>query len=126
MRLSVTFMMPLGFAFLFGMVMFPAACANAAYSGSIKRTMNPLAVLGLMKQSGFDYLKVLFISTLALSITAGSAFGVYSVASVYASVLVALIVSVVVVGTMWFYFWVVFARLILNILPEEDDLLAKG
>src|SRR5436190_6070642 len=126
MRLSVTFMMPLGFAFLFGMVMFPAACANAAYSGSIKRTMNPLAVLGSMKQSVFDYLKVLFISTIALSITAGSAFGVYNAAAVYALALVALLGSVVVIGTIWFYFWVVFARLISNILPKEDDLLADG
>lgn len=69
MRLTIWFQMPICFAFIFGVLFFPAVCLSAGENHffSIKNTI--FSGIKMIKVIGFDYLKVLFMCFVFLQLS---------------------------------------------------------
>lgn len=61
-RLSIYFQMPICFAFIFGLLLFPAVCLVAGSTRSLGKTVNLFRGLKTIKKLGFDYIKILMMS----------------------------------------------------------------
>lgn len=72
MMLSVTFLAPLGIAFVLGLVLLPAACGAVIEKSSARTLLNPVNALRVLKQYGFDYIKLLSGLLIAIVLTAGA------------------------------------------------------
>ena len=112
MRLSLAFLMPIAFAFVFGIVFFPAACATAVSTGSFKKTIKPLAVFKTMRKFGFDYIKLLLILQLSVIVSAAAAVGAYMGFSRFELPLAGFIAAIAVAALVFFFIWLVFSRLL--------------
>jgi hypothetical protein len=112
MRLSVIFLLPVGLTLMFGLITFPAACSSALVSEGSKQILNPLRVLRALKQMGFDYFKLLFISIAATVIAVMGSTAIMAGVSSADMPILAFAASIAFVGTFTMYFWVVFSRLL--------------
>ncbi|HEX2639382.1 MAG TPA: hypothetical protein VHL50_02375 [Pyrinomonadaceae bacterium] len=71
MMLSVTFLAPMGIAFVLGVILLPAACGAVVEKSSARPLLNPVNALRVLKQYGFDYIKLLAGLLIAIVLTLG-------------------------------------------------------
>ncbi|HSK70106.1 MAG TPA: B-box zinc finger protein [Pyrinomonadaceae bacterium] len=109
MRLSVILLMPLCFAFILGILYFPAACSIAGATRSFKKTINPLNGLKMIKKLGFDYIKILSLCVVFVGVSLGSTLGLYLTFSYFEFPLLGILSALLIGGIFIFYFWVVFS-----------------
>jgi len=112
MRLSVIFLLPVGLAFMFGLITFPGACALGVDSEEPKHILNPLSVFRMLKRTGFDYFKILFISIVAFVVSVAGSVGIVTGLNAVDIPVLAFAVAIAFVGAFAIYFWIVFSRLL--------------
>lgn len=109
MRLSIFLLMPLCFAFLMGILYFPAACSIAGATRSFKKTLNPFNGLRMIKKMGFDYIKILSLCFVFVGALFGQSLGFYLTFSHFELPFWGILSALLVGGIFIFYFWVVFS-----------------
>lgn len=72
MMLSVTLLAPMGIAFVLGLILLPAACGAVIEKSSARTLLNPVNALRVLKQYGFDYIKLLAGLLIAIVLTLGA------------------------------------------------------
>ena len=112
LRLSVYFQMPIGFAFILGLIVFPAFCLAAASARSLLKTVNLFGAFQIIKNIGFDYIKILAMSLLFLIILITLAGGIFILLSFFDHSLISVVSALAVSGFIAFYFWISFAQII--------------
>ncbi|HYJ92003.1 MAG TPA: hypothetical protein VEV84_11885 [Pyrinomonadaceae bacterium] len=116
MRLSVLFLLPTGIAFIFGLITFPAGCANALEAESAKQIFNPIATLKIFRRMGFDYFKIFFVSILAFVIAVAGGGLILLSSSSPEWIAVGFVAALTFAGCFAAYFWTVFSRLLVTTL----------
>ncbi|HCA58328.1 MAG TPA: hypothetical protein DEP46_10120, partial [Blastocatellia bacterium] len=124
LQLAAPLVVVLMLTFLWGLLLYPAACAVAGYTRSFAATINPGTALNTIRHLGFDYVKLLLFG-LILSIFSGiviaiptmllTPFDMPGVGNLPAKAVGAFI---------GFYFWAVYACLIGLMLFRNRDKLA--
>lgn len=124
LQLAAPLVVVLMLTFLWGLLLYPAACAVAGYTRSFTATINPGTALNTIRHLGFDYVKLLLFG-LILSIFSGiviaiptmllTPFDMPGVGNLPAKAVGAFI---------GFYFWAVYACLIGLMLFRNRDKLA--
>lgn len=124
LQLAAPLVVVLMLTFLWGLLLYPAACAVAGYTRSFAATINPGTALNTIRHLGFDYVKLLLFG-LILSVFSGiviaiptlllSPFDMPGVGNLPAKAVGAFI---------GFYFWAVYACLIGLMLFRNRDKLA--
>ena len=109
MRISVPFHLPMLFAFIFGIVYFPAASSIAGSTRSFRKTVSPLSAVRTIKKFGLDYLKILILSMIFMVISVIVIFGCYSLLLNYNFKLAGIILAITLGSVTAFYFWIVFS-----------------
>jgi hypothetical protein len=112
LRLSVYFQMPVCFAFIFGALFFPAVCLIAASTRSAGKTINLLQSLKIIKKLGFDYVKILMLSLVFLTVSLAVAVGAYLTLSYFDLAFGAILSGLTAGSLSIFYFWLVFSQII--------------
>lgn len=111
-HLSIYFQMPICFAFIFGLILFPAACSIAGSTRSFTKTINIFSEFSTIKRFGFDYIKILLMN-ICFSIIVVSVFiFVYQAFAVYDQHLAGIVSGVCIGSILIFYFWLVFSRIV--------------
>jgi uncharacterized protein (DUF2062 family) len=121
MRLSVAFHMPVFFAFLFGVIIFPAICAAAGSTRSLAKTLNLLSGFRLMKKIGFDYIKIQLMNLIFLVTAFSLVAGVYLAFSFLGLQLYGILFGLISGSLFTFYFWLAFSRILGAALYKKTD-----
>lgn len=111
-RLSVSFLAPLGLAFLFGFIIFPGACANALSARSFIRIINPIAVFQTIRRLGIDYINLLMIGIVAMLLWVSSLIACVVLIPADLSPVGGLAITVAVASMLGAYIWLVYAKLL--------------
>jgi hypothetical protein len=112
MNLTLTFQMPVLFAFLFGFSYFPAACLTLHKTRTFGGILEFKTGFKEIRELGFDYLKILLTGfgfiTIFLAVVAG-AFSIFE----YLKLPVIGILSALIAGSfLFFYFWLVLSAIV--------------
>ena len=122
MRLSVTFLAPLGVAFVLGLALLPAACGIAVETRSFIRTLNPLLALRSAKSYGFDYVKILTALITSFGSVALFAVASMDIAWKYRSPLAGVLAAAAFAGLIGALTCVVVSRLLAVTIYREFEL----
>jgi hypothetical protein len=120
MRLTLWFQMPICFAFILGVLFFPAVCLSARENQFLSMGKSFVAGFKTMKMLGFDYVKILFMCIVLLLF---SALNIYVLNWIFSKIEmpVAGIFSAIVVGSfLVFYFWVTFSSILSTALSNKE------
>ena len=109
MRISVPFHLPMLFAFIFGVVYFPAAGSIAGSTRSFRKTVNPLFALKTIKSFGLDYFKILILSAVFVVVSLTITVGSYLLLLNYDLKLAGIFSAITLGSVTAFYFWIVFS-----------------
>jgi hypothetical protein len=112
MSLSVMLLTPIFLAFLFGIVYFPAASSVAITSGSLRETLKFSKCLEEIKEFGFEYVKIVFISIMFLTLTISTSLGAFFILSNLSLPLVGAISALIIGGSLSFFGWTAFSYLL--------------
>ena len=124
LQLAAPLVVVLMLTFLWGLLLYPAACAVAGYTRSFTATINPGTALNTIRHLGFDYVKLLLFG-LILSIFSGIVIAIPTmVLSPFDMPGVGNLPAKAVGAFIGFYFWAVFACLIGLMLFRNRDKLA--
>jgi hypothetical protein len=120
-QLTLWLQMPLCFAFILGVLFFPAVClsTNKNHSFSLKKSF--VSSFKIMKTIGFDYLKILFMCFMLLMFTV---LNIYTLNWGFAKLEMpaAGIFSTIIGGSfLIFYFWIVFSSILSTVLLRFDS-----
>lgn len=110
-RLSVYFQMPICFAFLFGLLLFPAVCLVAGSTRSVGKTVNLFQGLKTIKNLGFDYIKILSMCLAFAAVTFSVAAGIFLSLLSFDQVFAGIITAIIAASFLAFYFWLVFSQI---------------
>jgi hypothetical protein len=122
MMLSVTFLAPLGIAFVLGLILLPAACGVVIEKSSARMLLNPVNALRVLKQYGFDYIKLLAGLLIAIVLTLGAgAAGLFAVQAL-AEPLAAVSAFALLAGAVAAYSCIAWSRLLaIEVHRELED-----
>ena len=112
LRLSVYFQMPVGFAFILGLLVFPAVCLIAASTRSFGKTVNLLRAFQIIKQIGFDYIKILVTLLAFLMVVSTLVSGIFIALSFFEQSFVGVVAGLTVGSFLAFYLWVSFSKIL--------------
>lgn len=111
-RLSIYFQMPICFAFIFGLLLFPAVCLVAGSTRSLGKTVNLFRGWKTIKKLGFDYIKILIMCLAFTAVTFAFVAGTFFLLSTFDQVFAGIIVALTLASVTGFYFWIVFSQII--------------
>lgn len=111
-HLSIFFQMPICFAFIFGLLVFPAACSIAGSTRSFTKTINIFSAFSTMKRFGFDYIKILLMNIFFALIVFFVFIGFYKAFAGYDLHLVGIVSGLFTGSLLVFYFWLIFSRIL--------------
>lgn len=120
MGLTLWFHMPLCFAFILGVLFFPAVCLAAGEQQLQSIRKSVISSFKMMKTIGFDYVKILFMCFMFLLF---SVLNIYALSWLFSKLEMpaAGILSAVVAGSLLiFYFWVVFSCILSTALLNKE------
>ena len=111
-RLSLWFQMPMYFAFILGVLFFPAICLASGenHFQSLKKRF--FAGFKMMRTIGFDYLKILFMSFLLLVFSGLAIFGLNRLFSKFEMPVAGIFAAIVTGSFLMFYFWTAFSSIL--------------
>jgi hypothetical protein len=120
MRLTLWFQMPICFAFILGVLFFPAVCLSTGENQffSLKKTF--ISSFKTMKIIGFDYIKILFMCFILLLF---SVLNIYALSWLFSKLEMptAEIFSAIVAGSfLIFYFWVAYSSILSTALLNKE------
>jgi hypothetical protein len=122
LRLSVFFLLPIGAAFLIGVVLFPAVCINTLDAENMFDRVNPVRVFKKIRAAGYEYVKLLSIGIVFSVLLILVSVLIEQATELSGSIAAAFIVCVSVTGALFAYVWIVFSRLlILAFLETPTD-----
>jgi hypothetical protein len=120
-RLSVVFLVPVGFTLLFGLYVFPACAVNAYRESSFVRSISPVRILRTMRECGFDYFKLLTFSAVSgVVVTALTSFLGFLLLQ-FTSFPVAVICSASVLGIGFTCYWVMHCELLARVCGSSSN-----
>jgi hypothetical protein len=112
MSLSVALLTPIFLAFLFGIVYFPAASSIAIKSDSFRETLRFSKGLREIKEFGFEYVKIVFISLMFLTLIISTSLEAFFILSNLSLPLVGAASALILGGTLSFFCWTAFSYLL--------------
>src|SRR5258708_37504854 len=112
MSLSLTFLTPIFLAFLFGIAYFPAASSIAIKSCSVRESLKFSKGLREIKEFGFEYVKIVFISLMFLTLIISASLGVFLTLSNLALPLAGAVSALIIGGAISFFCWTAFSYLL--------------
>ena len=112
MMLSVTFLAPMGIAFVLGLILLPAACGAVIEKNSARTLLNPANALRVLKQYGFDYIKLLSGLLIAIVVTVGSGLAGLFAVQAFADPLIAVAAFSLLAGAAAAYSCIAWSRLL--------------
>ena len=109
MSLTLTFQMPIIFAFILGILYFPAVCLTLDKTRSFRKILQFKAGFKEIKKLGIDYIKILLMCFIFIFVLTAVVVGMFS-AFAYMEIPLAGILSAMLAGSILvFYFWLVFS-----------------
>lgn len=120
LRLSVYFQMPICFAFIFGLLLFPAVCLVAGSTRSVGKTVNLFNGVKTIRKLGFDYIKILMMCLAFLVVSFSVGGGVFWLFSSFDWSFVGLFGGLTAAVFTTFYFWIVFSQIIGKALDKKQ------
>jgi hypothetical protein len=120
LRLSIYFQMPICFAFIFGLLLFPAVCLNAGSTRSLGKTVNFFRGWKTIKKLGFDYIKILMMCLAFTAVTFTVAAGIFFLFSTLDQLFFRIIGALTAASVAAFYFWIVFSQIISIALDKKQ------
>jgi hypothetical protein len=121
MRLTLWFQMPICFAFILGVLFFPAVCLSKGENQSFSLKKTFILSFKTMKTIGFDYIKILFMCFILLLF---SGLNIYALSWLFSKLEMpaAEIFSAIVAGSfLIFYFWVAFSSILSTALLNKEN-----
>lgn len=125
MSLTIWFQMPIFFAFLFGVLFFPAVCLSNGENRFMRLKKRFIFGFKMMSAIGFDYVKIIFMAILLLLFSFAAIYGLNLLFSML-EMPVAGILSALVTGSfLIFYFWAAFSSILGTTLANKETLLEQ-
>ncbi len=121
MRLSVYFHMPVFFAFLLGVLIFPAVCAVAGSTRSAINTFDVSLACKIIKDFGFDYVKIVSLTVILAAVTLATAAGIYRLFSLFDLRLFGLVTAMTAGSVLFFYFWTALSSVLGTVIFKNQE-----
>lgn len=126
MRLTIWLQMPICFAFILGILFFPAVCLSVGERRSLKIKKRFVSSIKMMRTIGFDYMKILF---LCIVLTICSLFSTYFLGVMMKNLqlpTVDVITSILASSFLIFYFWLVFSNILGITILHKESIVVEG
>jgi hypothetical protein len=125
-RLTVYYQMPVIFAFILGVLFFPAACLTIGRNHSLSLKQRLICGFKEIKTVGFDYIKILLLCFVLLVVSLAAIFGLNLLFS-YLHLPIAGILAAVITGSfLIFYFWTVFSSILAITISDRTENQTKN
>ena len=126
MRLTLWFQMPICFAFIFGVLFFPAVCLSTSenhYESFAKRYISSFKMI---KRIGFDYVKIVFFCGILLMTSFISVYLLNYIFSKIEMPVAGILTAIVTASFLFFYFWLVYSYILSITLSNKELILKKA
>ncbi len=120
-RLTVYFQMPVVFAFILGVLFFPAICLTIGRNHSLSIKERLIFGFKEIKTIGFDYVKILFICLVLLSVSTGAIYGLSLIFSGLELPVAGILSAIIAASFLIFYFWTVFSSILAITISDRAE-----
>jgi hypothetical protein len=120
LRLTLWFQVPIYFAFIFGVLFFPAICLSSGENHFQSMKKRFLAGFRMMRTIGFDYIKILFMSFVLLLLSVSAIYGLNWLFSKFEMPVAGIFAAIVAGSFFIFYFWIAFSSILGITLVNQE------
>lgn len=119
-RLTLWFQMPLCFAFILGVLFFPAICLSTAENNFLSIKNRFVSSFKTMRTTGFDYVKILFMCIVLLMLSVTVIYGLSLLFSKLEMPVAGIFAAILAGSFFVFYFWTVFSSILSIALLNKE------
>ncbi len=121
LNLTITYQMPLFFAFILGFLYFPAVCMTLDKNRSFWEILQFRAALREIRSLGFDYIKIVLLSFGFIVILLSAAVGLYSIFNALEFPVVGILSALIAASFLFFYFWLVTSAIVGMVICKRNE-----
>lgn len=125
-RLTLWFQMPLCFAFILGILFFPAICLSTGENNFESLKNRFISGFKMMRTIGFDYVKILFMCIVLVMFSLAVIYGLSFLFSKLEMPVAGIFAAIVAGSFLIFYFWTAFSTILSITLLKKETVFEQN